>query len=103
MFKYYISTFAVASVIVSAASFAAELPASEAMQKLRSDHPKLRTFERNGQIHKLNAPELATGRTPIDAAENFISTWSQGLGVDPKEFIARGPFPDGHSVSRTYV
>ena len=98
MFKLCISSVAVASVIVSAASFAAELPASEAMQKLRSDHPKLRTFERNGQIHKLSAPELATGRTPIDAAENFISTWSEGLGVDPKEFIARGPFPDGHSV-----
>ena len=98
MFKHCISTFAVASVIISAASIAAEIPASQAMQKLRSDHPKLRTYERNGQIHKLNAPELAKGRTAIDSAENFISTWSQGLGVDADQFIARGPFPDGHSV-----
>ena len=98
MFKHCISAFAVASVIISASSFAAEIPASRAMQKLRSDHPKLRTFERNGQIHKLNAPELANGRTAIDSAENFIDTWSQGLGVDSDQFIARGPFPDGHSV-----
>jgi len=97
MIKQLVSAFAVASVIVSAASFAADLPASDAMQQLRKDHPRLKTFELDGKIHKLYHRELATGRTPVDTAGNFIDTWSEGLGVDPDQFIERGPFPDGHS------
>jgi hypothetical protein len=98
MFKLTISAFAVASVIVSTASFAEVIPAFEAMQQLREDHPRLRTFDQGGRIHKLIDKELASGSSPINTAENFIETWSAGLGVDAKQFVARGPFQDAHSV-----
>ena len=98
MFKHCISTFAVVSVIVSAASFAADSYVSVEMQQLRKDHPRLKTIDRNGRIHKLLAPDLAEGRSPIQTAENFINEWSAGLGVDADQFIERGPFPDRHSV-----
>ncbi|MDP7008806.1 MAG: hypothetical protein QGI78_04465 [Phycisphaerales bacterium] len=98
MLQQSISTFAAASVLLSSASFAADLSAHQAMQQLKNDHPKLQTVDRNGSIHKLLAPDLSNGRTPIDSAENFIDTWSTALGVDSQQFVERGPFPDGHSV-----
>ena len=97
MLKQLIPAFAVASVLVSAVSNAAVVPVSEAMQQLREDHPRLRTINQDGKIHKLIDKELATGHSPINTAENFIDTWSSGLGVDASQFVARGPFPDGHS------
>ena len=98
MLKHLIPAFAVASVLVSAVSNAAVVPVSEAMQQLREDHPRLRTINQDGKIHKLIDKELATGQSPINTAENFIDTWSSGLGVDARQFVARGPFSDGHSV-----
>ena len=98
MLKHLIPAFAVASVLVSAVSNAAVVSVSEAMQQLREDHPRLRTINQDGKIHKLIDKELATGHSPINTAENFIDTWSSGLGVDARQFVARGPFSDGHSV-----
>jgi hypothetical protein len=44
------------------------------------------------------APDMATGRTAVHAAKNFLQTWSHALGVDSRDFIAEGPFKDGHSI-----
>jgi Zn-dependent metalloprotease len=67
-----------------------------AMEQIRKEHPNLRTMDRSGRIHKLVHKELATGRTPIETAENFIKGFSTALDVDANEFIERGPFPDRH-------
>lgn len=103
MKKHCISTFVVASVVVTAATaFAAtsQTPASVAMQQLRQDHPKLLVMNRDGKIHKLIDKELATGNSPVESAENFITTWAAGLGVRSDQFTERGPFADGHSLQQ---
>ncbi|MBC8523541.1 hypothetical protein H8D29_06400, partial [PVC group bacterium] len=102
MKKHYLTAFAVASVVISAsATFAAtETTQSVAMRQLRVDHPNLLTMDREGKVHKLLDKELASGRSPIDTAMNFISSWSTGLGVRSDQFIERGPFPDGHSTQQ---
>ena len=69
---------------------------NQALDQLRIEHPKLVTVDRSGQIHKILDKQLATGRTPIASAENFITSFSAALNVDPKEFVERGPFLDGH-------
>jgi Zn-dependent metalloprotease len=66
------------------------------MDQIRKDHPKLITVQRSGQVHKILDKQLATGRTPIATAENFITTFSPALDVDANEFIQRGPFSDRH-------
>jgi len=89
--------------IIAAICFAtpcafAATSSQQSMAQLRQDHPRLRTINQDGKIHKLIDKELATGHSPINTAENFIDTWSSGLGVDARQFVARGPFSDGHSV-----
>ena len=87
------------AAICFASPFAfATAPSQLSMAQLRQDHPKLRTMEVDGNITKMVAPQLATGRTAQDAAESFIQTWSHALGVDAKDFIAEGPFEDGHFI-----
>ena len=44
------------------------------------------------------APDMATGRTSEQSAHNFLRTWSNALGVNANDFIAEGPFADGHHV-----
>ncbi|MDP7006299.1 MAG: hypothetical protein QF718_08840, partial [Phycisphaerales bacterium] len=50
------------------------------------------------KVTKMVAPELATGRTAELSAQNFLRTWSHSLGVNASDFIAEGPFADGHHV-----
>ena len=103
MKKHCISTFVVASVVITAATtFAAtsQTPASLSMQQLRQDHPTLLVMNRDGKIHKLIDKELATGNTPVESAENFIATWAAGLGVRSDQFTERGPFADGHALQQ---
>ncbi len=95
-FKHLL-TLSVTSLIAATTSFAAtDLTPSQAMNQIRKDHPKLITVNRSGKIHKILDKELATGRTPIATAENFIKSFSTALDVDAKEFVERGPFPDKH-------
>ncbi len=87
----------VTSLIVASMGFgASELTPTQAMDQIRKDHPKLITVQRSGQVHKILDKQLATGRTPIATAENFITTFSPALDVDANEFIQRGPFSDRH-------
>ena len=87
----------VTSLIVASMGFgASEFTPTQAMDQIRKDHPKLMTVNRSGQVHKILDKELATGRTPIATAENFITTFSPALDVDANEFIQRGPFFDKH-------
>ena len=85
--------------ICASTPFAFAAPSSQlTLSQLREDHPKLRTLDVNGNISKMVAPEMATGRTAESAAQNFLRTWSHSLGVNANDFIAQGPFPDGHHV-----
>ena len=68
------------------------------MAQLRQDHPKLRTMQVEGKITKMVAPDLSTGQTAQASADAFIQTWSNALGVNANDFVAQGPFKDGHSV-----
>ncbi|MBC8523540.1 hypothetical protein H8D29_06395 [PVC group bacterium] len=68
------------------------------MSKMRQDHPKLRTVAANGKISKMVATNLATGSTAKKAADAFLQAWSNALGLEADDFIAEGPFEDGHSV-----
>jgi Zn-dependent metalloprotease len=91
-------TLSVTSLILSSVSFAAsDVTPTEAMNQIRKGHPNLMTVNRAGQIHKILDKELATGKTPLATAENFIDTFSAALNVDAKEFVERGPFPDQHT------
>ncbi|MBT4584731.1 MAG: hypothetical protein HOC93_06585 [Phycisphaerae bacterium] len=76
----------------------AAAPSQLSMAQLRQNHPKLRTMEVGDNITKMVGPQLATGRTAQAAAESFIQTWSNALGVNAKDFIAEGPFEDGHHI-----
>jgi Zn-dependent metalloprotease len=88
----------VTSLIACSASYAAsDVSPSQAMNQIRKDHPNLMTVNRAGNIHKILDKELATGRTPLATAENFIDTFAAALDVDAKEFVERGPFQDQHS------
>ena len=69
-------TLSVTSLIAYSASFAAsDLTPNQALDQLRKDHPNLITVNRSGQIHKILDKQLATGLTPIETAENFISNF----------------------------
>ena len=93
----HILTMSVTSFIVASMGFgASEFTPTQAMDQIRKDHPKLITVQRSGQVHKILDKQLATGRTPIATAENFITTFSPALDVDANEFIQRGPFSDRH-------
>ena len=70
----------------------------QSMAQLRQDHPKLRTMQVDGKITKMVAPYLSTGQTAQASADAFIQTWSNALGVNANDFVAQGPFKDGHSV-----
>ena len=68
------------------------------IDQLRKDHPKLRTMEVAGSISKMVAPDMATGKTAMESGQNFLRTWSSALGVNANDFIAEGPFEDGHHL-----
>ncbi len=92
-----ILTITVSSLILASASIAAsESSSSVAMNQLRKDHPTMRTMDRMGKIHKIVDKQLATGKTPLATAKNFINNFSTALDVDAKEFVERGPFKDQH-------
>jgi len=92
-------TLSVTSLILCSASYAAlNVTPNQAMDQIRADFPSMRTMDRAGKVHKIIHKELATGRTPIASAENFITKFSTALDVEPTEFIERGPFPDQHSL-----
>ena len=86
----------VTSLIICTSSFAAN-DATLAMNQIKNDRPNLLTVDRFGHVHKIIDKQLSTGRTPLASAEDFISTFSDALDVDAKEFVERGPFPDQHS------
>jgi len=87
------------AAICAATPFAFASPNSQlSLSQLQENHPKLRTHKEAGKITKMVAPDLATGKTPQRAAQNFINTWSNALGVDADEFLAEGPFLDGHHI-----
>jgi hypothetical protein len=91
-------TLTIAAICVTS-PFAFANPNSQlSLEQLRSDHPKLRLIEEEGNITKLIAPTLATGKTAQRSAQNFLSTWSHALGVQAKDFISEGPFADKHHV-----
>jgi hypothetical protein len=94
--KHLLAVSATSLIAVSASFGAPELTPEQAMRQIRIDHPNLMTVDRSGKIHKILHKELATGRTPIATAENFIKGFSTALDVDANEFIERGPFPDRH-------
>ena len=89
--------------LVAAICFATPLAlaattSQQSMAQLRQDHPKLRTMQVEGKITKMVAPDLSTGQTAQASADAFIQTWSNALGVNANDFVAQGPFKDGHSV-----
>ena len=85
--------------ICASTPFAFAAPSSElTLNQLREQHPKLRTLDIQGNITKMVAPEMATGRTAEQSAQNFLRTWSNALGVNANDFISEGPFADGHHV-----
>ena len=89
----------VAVAIFASAPFAFAAPSSQlTMSELKQAHPKLQTITIEGKITKMVAPDLATGKTPMHAAKNFLRTWSHSLEVNANEFVAEGPFEDGHHI-----
>jgi len=68
------------------------------IEQLRSNHPKLRVVKQFGKITKMVAPNMATGKTAEQSAQNFLITWSHALGGVASDFIAQGPFVDGHHI-----
>ena len=73
----------VAVAIFASAPFAFAAPSSQlTMSELKQAHPKLQTITIEGKITKMVAPDLATGKTPMHAAKNFLRTWSHSLEVN---------------------
>ena len=91
-------TLAVLAMCASTPFAFAETTPSLTLDQLRQDHPKLRVLNIEGKITKMVAPELATGKTAQKSAQNFLRTWSGALGVNASDFVAKGPFADGHNV-----
>jgi len=86
-------------VLCASAPFAFAKPTSQlTLDQLRQNHPKLRVLGSEGNVSKMVAPEMATGKTAEHSAQNFLHTWSYSLGVNANDFIAEGPFKDGHHV-----
>ncbi|MDP6601803.1 MAG: hypothetical protein QGH76_05850, partial [Phycisphaerales bacterium] len=50
------------------------------------------------RVTRLVDRQLASGTSPEATAESFRSQWAAVLNVDPSQFLARGPFADGHNV-----
>ncbi|MBT4530793.1 MAG: hypothetical protein HOC27_06260, partial [Phycisphaerae bacterium] len=87
--------------ICASTPFAFAVPSSQlTLDQLRQQHPKLRTLDVKGNITKMVAPDMATGRTSEQSAQNFLRTWSNALGVNANDFIAEGPFEDGHHLQQ---
>ncbi|MBC8309017.1 MAG: hypothetical protein H8E83_00710 [Planctomycetes bacterium] len=87
--------------VCASTPFAFAAPATQlSMDQLKQVHPKLQTFDIGGKVTKMVAPDMATGRTAEKAAQNFLRTWSHSLGVDESDFIAEGPFADGHHLQQ---
>jgi hypothetical protein len=85
--------------ICASTPFAFAAPSSQlTFNQLRQSHPKLRTLDVAGKITKMVAPEMATGKNAVQSAQNFLRTWSHSLGVNASDFVAEGPFADGHHV-----
>ena len=85
--------------ICASAPFAFAAPSSQlTLDQLRQAHPKLRTLDVAGKITKMVAPDMATGKTAERSAQNFLRAWSYSLGVNAADFIAEGPFEDGHHI-----
>lgn len=89
---------AIAAICFSTPFAFANPNAQLSLDQLKQQHPKLRTLEVSGAITKMVAPELATGKTALRSAQNFLQTWSNALSVDAGDFILQGPFEDGHSI-----
>ncbi len=85
--------------ICASTPFAFAAPTSQLnLDQLKQVHPKLQTFNIGDKVTKMVAPDMATGATAERAAQNFLRTWSSALGVNANDFIAEGPFEDGHSI-----
>ena len=99
---YISSKLAIATIAICASTpFAFAAPSSQlTMNQLKQAHPKLQTMAIEGRITKMVAPDMATGKTPMHAARNFLRTWSHSLEVNANEFIAEGPFEDGHHTQQ---
>ena len=98
MFTPSKSLLAIAAICATTPFAFANADSHLSLNQLRSDHPKLRTFEESGKITKMIAPNMASGKTAVQSAQNFLRTWASALGVDASEFIAEGPFEDGHHI-----
>jgi hypothetical protein len=91
-------SFAVLAICAST-PFAFAAPTSQlTIDQLKQVHPKLQTLVTGGKISKMVAPDMATGATAERSAQNFLRTWSSALGVNANDFIAEGPFDDGHHI-----
>ena len=64
---------AIALPIIFGANALGESPL---MEQMRQEFPQLRTMEQMGKPYKIVHKQLATGRTPIASAENFIETFN---------------------------
>ena len=93
-------SFAVLAICAST-PFAFAAPSSQlSMDQLRQAHPKLQTLDVGGTLTKMVAPDMSTGSTAERSAQNFLRTWSHALGVVASDFIAEGPFEDGHHTQQ---
>ena len=94
-------TLAITAVCASTPFAFASRPLSQiSMHQMRKDHPKLRTIEIAGSISKMVAPSMSTGKTAMRSGQNFLHTWANALGVNANDFIAEGPFEDGHHLQQ---
>jgi len=65
-FNHFLTLSVATLLVASTNGIAAQTPATIAMNQLRKDHPRLRTMDRAGKIHKLADKQLATGTSPKD-------------------------------------
>ncbi len=83
------------SSLVGATTHAADTAASVAMNQMKEAHPRMRTMDRAGNVHKIVDKQLSTGNTAKASADAFVRDWAPALDVDANGFIERGPFIDG--------
>ena len=86
---------AITSLAGTSTSHAADTAASIAMHRMKEAHPRMRTMDKAGNIHKIVDKQLSTGMTAKSSADAFIRDWAQALDVDANGFIEKGPFIDG--------
>ena len=85
----------VTSLVATSMTHAADTAATVAMNQMKEVHPRMRTMDRSGNIHKIVDKQLSTGVNSKASADSFVRDWAPALDVDANGFIERGPFIDG--------